>query len=68
MLGGGAGSRTRVQRLSKTTSFTRLVSYLNSDKLKPCIRVPLVLYPEKQENLPSFFNEALGTPDYAASA
>jgi len=32
------------------------------------MRAPLVLYHEKQENLPSFFNEALGTPDYAASA
>ena len=33
--GGGAGSRTRVLNKSNITSFTRLVSYKNSDKHLP---------------------------------
>jgi len=38
LYGGDGGSRTHVQKISKTMSFTRLVSYLTLTNLNPSAR------------------------------
>jgi len=46
MYGGGVGSRTRVQKKPKITSFTRLVGFLLQQALS-CLRVPPILLNRK---------------------